>query len=235
MSKTNMVDLDDIQFHIRDLDDISVDEMEDIAAMTRDSFAIHLKNGIHFMPSRLNGTELRAFLSPPTTLFMYYAAQTPVAIAAVSVKTDDGGTRYIPLKLITVSPEYKRLHLGSRLYEKCFAWAEKQKAAYMLLDTSTRATSAKAFHHANGFKNWYYTHFRAANYYSIVMRKDLNRPYSDIKRLLRLYISYIRVLLCIQEYTGKDRFCIKLWYTCSENICRFRRKAIGKIRSMLTR
>lgn len=66
---------------------------------------------------------------------------------------------------------------------------------YLQTDTSCKAKSSRSYHRSCGFEDWYYTHWRTTNYYSIVMRKDLppGKRMSRFRRYKSLVQSYLSV------------------------------------------
>lgn len=179
-------------------------DFEELASISRAAFAEHKQQDINFRDTTITGDEMAQSLTQGRdTVFIFYLEERAVGYMRGHIKREDD-TTYLFCDGIATLPECRKMHIGRKMADKMEAWAVQAGAKYALLNTSDRAERIKAYHHAHGYKDWYYGHWSGKSYISVFMRKDLGKPYPRIKRLVRVWTSWIKVHARYTSY-GKNR------------------------------
>lgn len=140
------------------------------------------------------------------TVFLLYEGDSLAAYARGVVEPDAAGTLFLRAEGLAALPECEKKGYAPFLARKREKWAKKQGAQYARLDTCNRASETKQYHHASGYRDWYYRYLGGRNYISIYMRKDYGAPYPAYRRLLRLWATYLLVRSLHTEYGSLTLF-----------------------------
>lgn len=196
--------------------ELTAADFETLAAISRAAFAEHKQQGIDFRDTTITGDEMAQSLTQGgDTVFVYYLEGRAVGYCRGHIRCQDN-TKHLLHDGIATMPECRKMHIGRKLTDEMEAWAVWEGAEYALLNTSDRAERIKAYHHAHGYKNWYYGHWSGKSYISVFMRKDLGKPYPRIKRLARLWASWIKVHARYTRH-GKNRLPFRAYgYLCGK-------------------
>ena len=169
--------------------DLSAEDWEEILTVTHAAFAEHAQKGINMAPCTNTMEQHKLFLNN-CQIFLIREDKTLVAYKAGRVEKN-GEQCYFQVQLTCVLPSYKGKGLGKKVHALLEQWAIEHNCQYLQTDTSCKAKSSLAYHHAIGFRNWYFCHFNKRNYNSIVLRKDLLSKYSESNRRFVLLLSWI--------------------------------------------
>lgn len=184
-------------------DELTDAQYDELASMMRASFAEYASNDINMRGVTANGPDLRQELTEHgETLFLLYQGDSIVAYAKGHI-VDYAGDRFLACEGVAVHPEFRRGGIGKLLATHREEWSKEQGATFALLGTAVKAKKAVAFHHRNGYKDWRYSHSWNRNYYSIFMRKDYGKPYPTLRRLAKLYVSWLLAHLTYSEKGSK--------------------------------
>lgn len=177
----------------RQADSISATEWEELSALTRSAFSEHKAKGLNMLPSYADGPRLARFLEDCQLILALNKTQI-IAIYAYAIHRL-GRSKFIDLRIAAISPQCKRMGIGRKMFNHVQKKAEEAGCLYLQTDTSCKAKSSRAYHQSCGFENWYYTHWRTTNYYSIVMRKELppGKRMPRFQRYKSLVQSYLSV------------------------------------------
>lgn len=196
----------------RSASSLTTGEWEELSELTREAFSEHKKRGLRMLPCDADAGKLSRFLAD-CQLILFYNYERPIAYLAYIIHKE-GDIHFLENRLAATSIHHKKHGLGKQLFKIQQNRAEEAGCLYMQTDTSCKATGARAYHHACGFEDWYYTHWRNTNYYSIVLRKELpeGRRMSRKLRYKSLIHSYISVHFRYRE-NGQERRFYK-WIKC---------------------
>lgn len=184
--------------------ELTAEDFDELATISRAAFAEHKLKGINFRDTTITGVEMaQSFTQGGDTVFIYYLERRAVGYCRGHIDSH-GSAKYLLNDGMATMPECRKMHIGRKMTDEMEAWAVREGAEYALLNTSDRAKRIKAYHHAHGYKDWYYGHWSGKSYISVFMRKDLGKPYPRIKRLARLWASWIKVHARYTRY-GKNR------------------------------
>lgn len=174
---------------------------EELALLNRSAYAKYKAQNINLRGVDITGEQLRCSIeSEKRMTFIFFDGDKMVACTYGSIARDAQGVLFLYACGLACLPEYSKKGCAPFLVKARERWAKKQGAEYARLDTATRAEDTKKYHHACGYKDWYYGYWGGKHYISIVMRKDYGKPYPTWRRLLRLCCSYIRVRARYSEY-----------------------------------
>lgn len=192
--------------------DLSAEDWEEILTVTHAAFAEHAQKGINMAPCTNTMEQHKLFLNN-CQIFLIREDKKIIAYNAGRVERN-GQHSYFQVRLTCVLPNYKGKGLGKKVHALLEKWAIEHNCQYLQTDTSCKAKSSLAYHHACGFEDWYYTHWRNTNYYSIVLRKELpeGRRMSRKLRYKSLIRSYFSIHFRYRE-NGQERRCYK-WIKC---------------------
>lgn len=181
--------------------ELSLEYLELIADLTRRAFAKYKVQSINMRGVTMTGAKLQESLRKGNeTIFVLYEEDMPVAYERGRVETDQWGVCRQCIEGLATLPECAGRGYASQLVKACEAWAIQQGAVYACVDTSNRAEATKKFYHSRGYQDWYYRHLKGRSYVSIYMRKDYGAPYPAWRRMLRLWVSHLRVRSQYTEY-----------------------------------
>lgn len=189
-------------------DQLTADEWQEILDITHAAFSEHRERGLHMKPCNVTLEEHQAFLED-CQVFQIKENNKLIAYKAGKIQTS-GNHKFFQVRLTCVSPVHKGKGLGKKVHIMLEDWALAQGCVYLRTDTSCKAKSSYAYHHACGFEDWYFTHWRTTNYYSIVLRKELpaGKRMARRERYKSLFLSYITTHLFYDE-NGRERICSK--------------------------
>lgn len=145
------------------------------------------------LPCYADDAQLARFLAGCQLILALNETQI-VAVFAYAIHRE-GSSKFIDLRIAAISPQCKRMGIGRKMFNHVQKKAEEAGCLYLQTDTSCKAKSSRSYHRSCGFEDWYYTHWRTTNYYSIVMRKDLppGKRMSRFRRYKSLVQSYLSV------------------------------------------
>jgi GNAT superfamily N-acetyltransferase len=168
--------------------DLTQEEWEEILAITHAAFAEHKENGLNMVPCDTTLENHKAFLY---RCQLFIIRENGRIIAYKAGRIDKAGNQnFFQVQIACVLPENKGKGLGKKVHQLLEEYARTSGCAYLVTNTSCKATRSYAFHQSMGFKNWYYCHFEGKNYISIVLRKDLqNGLPGRWKPLIRSWLS----------------------------------------------
>ena len=210
MQRCNLMELSlvcmaamDIQYGIISPDSLVSSDWEWLLDMTHKSFAEHAQDGLTMLSCSCSLELLQRRLSG-NKLIVAECDGKIVGYYCVSI-IKNAGQRVLKCVTMAVHPDYKRRGIGKSLHARALELGRQNECAYAILDTSCRAARTRAAHRAAGYRDWYYTHYSNANYYSIIMRKDLKEHLSPCSRFKSLVISWLKLHLKMNE-KGELRF-----------------------------
>lgn len=183
-------------------------DFEELASISRAAFAEHGQRGINFRDTTITASEIAKSLAQENdTVFIFYidgktAGYTRGRLSRHKGKLvayNDG---------IAVLPEHRGKQIGRLLNQEFHEWAKQGGALYATLSTSCRAQRIVAYHHSQGYKDWFYAYIAGKTYISVFMRKDFGKPSSRISRLLLLYTSWCVIHAMYTKY-GQERILAK--------------------------
>lgn len=183
-------------------------EWEEILQLTHAAFAEHQERGLQMAPCTITLEEHQKFL---TNCQVFQIRHNGILIAyKAGFVVQHNDVTYFQVRLTCVSPEHKGKGLGRKVHKQLEDWAVSQGCQYLQTDTSCKAKGSKAYHHACGFEDWYYTSWPTTNYYSIVLRKELpnGKKMSRKLRYTSLVQSYITTHFRYDR-KGNERFLYK--------------------------
>lgn len=169
----NALDKNEIQYTTHEAIELSDEEWENLAALTRESFRERAIDGLRMKPNQIYGVGLKHWAGKEGRLIIAQG-NTVCGYALYKPRTNRSGVRFIDLEIVAISPEYKRAGIGKRLIEILEQFASSMDCSFIGSVTSTKAKSSVRFHTKCGFEKWTYMHFSHNNYYSICFRKYLN-------------------------------------------------------------
>lgn len=193
----------DIQYRITSPADLSSADWEWLLEMTHQSFAEHARDGLTMLSCSCSLEVLQRRLAG-NRLIVAECDGRIVGYYSILIFSEKG-RKVLKCVTMAVHPDYKRRGICKHLHAQALELGRQSGCAYAILDTSCRAVRTRAAHRASGFRDWYYTHFPNANYYSIVMRKDLEEKLSLFSRFKALVISWLKLHLKMNE-KGEQRF-----------------------------
>lgn len=169
-------------------------EWRELSKLTREAFSEHKSRGLRMLPCEVDAERLSQFLAN-CQLILVLRGDAPIAYLAYIIH-QDGENKFLECRIVATSPHHKNYGLGKKLFKLQQERAEEAGCHYMRTDTSCKAAGARAYHHACGFEDWYFTHWTTTNYYTIVLRKELpeGRRMSRKLRYNSLIHSYISVI-----------------------------------------
>jgi|GEM_PF-143694 len=190
-------DKNTIQYIRHVSDELSPAEWKALADITHEAFREREEQGIHMKPNCLSEEGLRHWLSHDKIIIVAYAENTPIGYIAGCIEPGYNGCKQIYLFVVAVLPAYKRRGIGKGLFQKIEETARELGCAYLGSDTSCQALSSIAWHEQCGYEKWSYFHHKHTNYYSIRLRKYLDkskRPgvrwWYYFKRWLRTHLRW---------------------------------------------
>lgn len=170
---------------------------EDIADLLHLSFDEHIAEGLHFTCSSMTASTFREKTRDSIVLVAWNPMDDSIlGTMTVTVKKDNKQAVYGYLEYLAISPDAKRLGLGTRLLQACTDCCIGGK--YLLSDTATEAKSSVNWHLKNGFKIVGLESYASTNYYSYLFRKQIISPSKwDNNLYVRFHylLSYIRCKL----------------------------------------
>lgn len=179
------------QIRIASVQELTEEECEILADVSRRAFAEYKGDNINFRDAEMTAAQLHGMCADMTFFIMYIDGVVVGYSRGFLQKTAEG------IKLWCEGncslPEYRRYSPGVMLAKAREKWAIERGATYGVLCTSCLAKKAIRYHHANGYRNWYYTHLAGKNYNSIGMRKDYGKPLSEYRRLKHLFRTWLQV------------------------------------------
>lgn len=190
----------------RSASSLTTGEWEELSELTREAFSEHKKRGLRMLPCDADAGKLSQFLADCELILISDSGRTVAYLAYIIHQA--GGMKFLEYRLAATSIHHKKHGLGKQLFKIQLNRAEEAGCLYMQTDTSCKAAGARAYHHACGFEDWYYTHWRNTNYYSIVLRKELpeGRRMSRKLRYKSLIRSYLSVHFRYRENGQERRF-----------------------------
>lgn len=181
---------------------------EDVIKLIHASFKERVEQGLLFGCSDIKVEEYSSYAQDAIVL-VAYEEQSNYLLGTTSFTVKQNGKDiYAYNELTAVIPEMKRKGIGTMLLLKEFELAENEGCAYVLSDTSIKAKSSIKLHKRVGFSLIYFTNYKNNNYYSVVMRKDLdghNDCSDSLSRKLKLVTSFIKTLI-FNKPTGELRW-----------------------------
>ncbi len=195
------------QYDIRNAADVSDEEWEELAGLTRDSFREREKQGLRMKPNQIYGEGLKYWARGARVIVA--RVDKVCAYALYSVRTEPSGIKFAYLDLIAVSPKYKRAGWGMLLMEKLEQECLSCGCIYIGSDTSELAESSVRFHLKCGFEKWSYAHYGHTNYYSVCFRKYLQKKYRPYFYRVRCLFDWIWVRMRCRE-SGQMGFLPRL-------------------------
>ena len=176
---------------------LSAEQWDTVLEMTHKSFAEHAEAGLTMLSCSCSMDLLKKRVTGKQLIIAEIAAKI-VGYYCVEVSST-GGQNVLHCVTLAVHPEFKRRGIGKTLHRLALEYGLQRGCAYALLDTSCRAAGTRAAHRAAGYRDWFYTHFPNANYYSIVMRKDMAEKLSPIARMRSLISSWFKLHLKMNQ------------------------------------
>lgn len=150
--------------------DISYKEIVDLI---HESFQERLKQGLHYSCSYI--TE-RQFVEKTKNGIVFIAIDTGtntlVGTSTLNIHVNKG-IKYGYMEYVAIRSNNKHSGIGTQLICTLKEKAKKNECAYILSDTSTKATSAVRYHLKNGFKIIGLESYRSTNYWSYVFRMQI--------------------------------------------------------------
>lgn len=192
------------EIRVASAEELTPAEYEVLADISRRSFAEYKGDDINFRDAEMTAEQLRQQVIGET-LFIMYSEGTAAGYARGVLRPTAEGVM-LRCEGNCSLPEFRRYSPGVLLTKAREKWAIEQGAVYSELDTSCRAKKAIAYHHANGYKNWYYIHYDGKTYNSIAMRKDYGQPYPTHKRLKRLFRTWLSIFWHFKSNGTPRRF-----------------------------
>ena len=199
----------DFQYQIVEPEQLSDADWDKLTEMTHAAFKEHAERGLTMLSVSCSASFLKNRCLG-NKLILAKASDKTVGYYCFSIMPITNNQTIFKCVTLAIHPNFKRRGLGRELHRLALEQARQYDCAYGILDTSCGAASARAAHKAAGYKDWYYTHFPNANYYSIVMRKDLTSPLSAYARCKALACSWLEIHLKITE-TGKPRLLYSMY------------------------
>lgn len=198
----------DIQYEIVSAQNLGDADWDKITELTHASFQEHAERGLTMLNVACSADFLKKRCLDGTLILASYNEQ-PVGYYCYAIQSCDNKKVFKGITM-AVHPQFKRKGISRQLHAHAREQAEQSRCAYGILDTSCDAPSARAAHRAVGYKDWYYTHFSNANYYSIVMRLDLKEEISTKSRYKALVFSWLKQHLTMNK-NGRLRLLYRAW------------------------
>lgn len=193
--------------------ELPVEWLEQLAAVTREAFAEYGVQGINFRGVDMSADLLqRSLARTEQHIFILWIEGKIAGYCRGYIEKKDG---YAVLKCegIAIPPKYRNPMYARMLDRERERWGKAQGATCAVLNTSVKAASAKKFHHANGYKDYGYTHFEGKRYLSVLMRKDYGEPYPEARRRIGLVKSWLLMRLVFTR-NGEER----LWHRLKDRL-----------------
>lgn len=140
----------------------------------------------------------------------------------VHIYTNKWGAKYGYIENLAVSPEKKRLGIGSLLLRERIKFIEESGGEYVLSDTAIGAESAVKYHKKNGFKIVGLRSYKTTNYYSYLFRLQLRPSLVWNNNVLVKFIfsfSYIKTKIKFTR-NGEKRMLYNLFCKVRKSICK---------------
>lgn len=122
--------------------------------------------------------------------------ETLLGTMTVHIRRDKKGVAYGYAEFLAISPEAKRLGIGTGLLQELVSFTMNAGGQYVLSDTAIGANSSVQWHLKNGFKIIGIQSFPNTNYYSYVFRKQLSSSglwNTDWYPALVYWASYVKI------------------------------------------
>ena len=175
---------------------------EDVVELIHSSFEERLKQGLFFTCSSMTVDQFMN-KTENSSVFVAWdpATKTLLGNATVSLRKDKKGIVYGYHEYLAISPDAKRLGIGSMIQKEIVILIIDARGQYIISDTAEGAISSVRWHVKNGFKIIGVRSFSTTNYYSYIFRKQLTPSRlwnSNIYTHIRFRVSsiLIKALYC---------------------------------------
>lgn len=148
--------------------------VDDIIELMHASFVEHLDEGLHFTCSTMTAEQFSQRTANSIVFVAYREGEHElIGTATVTLRRDSGGVIYGYNEYNAVSPNAKRLGIGSRLLRESVCVVKAEGGQYIMSDTAVGAHSSVAYHLKNGFRKVGLRSYPSTNYYSYLFRMQL--------------------------------------------------------------
>lgn len=199
----------DFQYQIVEPEQLSDTDWDKLTEMTHAAFKEHAERGLTMLSVSCSASLLKTRCLG-NKLILAAAVNKIAGYYCYSIQPSTNKQNIFKCVTLAIHPNYKRRGLSRELHRLALEQARQHDCAYGILDTSCDAPSARAAHRAAGYKDWYYTHFPNANYYSVVMRIDLSEKLSVYQRYWALIQSRLKLHFKMNKM-GKLRLPCRLY------------------------
>lgn len=199
----------DFQYQIVEPEQLSDADWDKLTEMTHAAFKEHAERGLTMLSVSCSASFLKNRCMG-NKLILATAVDKIAGYYCYSIKPLTNKQNIFKCVTLAIHPGFKRRGLSRELHRLALEQARQHDCAYGILDTSCDAPSARAAHRAAGFRDWYFTHFPNANYYSIVMRIDLHETLSPIQRFKALAGSWLKIHIKMDK-KGQARLPLRIF------------------------
>lgn len=147
----------------------------DVVDLMHRSFEERMNQGLHFTCSSLTVEQFQLRTKNSIVLVAWNSATNVLlGTATVTLRKDKRGVTYGYHEYLAISPNAKRLGIGTKLLEeRIIIIIINAGGEYVMSDTAVGAESSVRWHLKNGFKIIALRSFPSTNYYSYIFRRQL--------------------------------------------------------------
>ena len=168
-----------------------------VVNLIHSAFEERLSQGLHFTCSSMSEDQFRAETKKGVVFVSFDAdTETLLGTMTVHIRRDKKGVVYGYAEFLAISPEAKRLGIGTGLLQELVSFIISAGGQYVLSDTAVGANSSVQWHLKNGFKIIGLQSFPNTNYYSYIFRKQFSSSglwNTDWYPALVYWVSYVKI------------------------------------------
>ena len=138
------------------------------------------------------------------------------------IYVNEKNARYGYIENLAISPEMKRMGVGSLLFKEILRLMKESCCEYVLSDTAVDAQSAVKYHKKNGFKIVGLYSYKTTNYYSYLFRLQLKPSLVWNNNVLVKFIFFISYIKTKIKFTrnGEKRIMYNMFCRVRKSICK---------------
>lgn len=146
----------------------------DVVTLMHESFEERLQQGLNFTCSTMTTEQFESRTKGSCVLVAWNSENDELlGTATVTLRKDKKGVVYGYHEFLAISPNAKRLGIGTRLLEERIIIIINAGGKYVMSDTAVGAESSVKWHLKNGFSIIGLRSFPSTNYYSYLFRRQL--------------------------------------------------------------